>query len=96
MNNIPTVTKNLLIINVLMFMATWVAERYHIDLSDYLGLSSKFGFPTNQSPAKQSQAKPRTLPQSPQQHAAAEQLRPTRPRAKDKAAPATAAPALPL
>ena len=38
MNNIPTVTKNLLIINVLMFMATWVAERYHIDLSDYLGL----------------------------------------------------------
>lgn len=38
MNNIPVVTKNLLIINVLMFMGTLVAERYGIDLSDYLGL----------------------------------------------------------
>ncbi len=38
MNNIPTVTKNLLIINVLVFLGTIVAESYHIDLADYLGL----------------------------------------------------------
>ena len=38
MNNIPTVTKNLLIINVLMFLGTLVAESYGIDLADYLGL----------------------------------------------------------
>ena len=38
MNSIPTVTKNLLIINVLMFLGTMVAESYHIDLADYLGL----------------------------------------------------------
>lgn len=38
MNNIPTVTKNLLIINVLMFMGVAVAERYGIDLAHYLGL----------------------------------------------------------
>ncbi|WP_300812201.1 rhomboid family intramembrane serine protease [uncultured Bacteroides sp.] len=38
MNNIPTVTKNLLIINVLMYLGTIAAERYNIDLSEYLGL----------------------------------------------------------
>ncbi|MDE6347282.1 MAG: rhomboid family intramembrane serine protease [Bacteroides sp.] len=38
MNNIPTVTKNLLIINALMFMGTIVAEGYGIDLARYLGL----------------------------------------------------------
>jgi len=38
MNNLPTVTKNILIINVLMFMATMLAPRYGIDLDDYLGL----------------------------------------------------------
>ena len=38
MNNIPTVTKNLLIINVLVFMGTIVAERYGINLASYLGL----------------------------------------------------------
>lgn len=38
MNLLPTVTKNLLIINVLMFLGTLVATRYGIDLGDYLGL----------------------------------------------------------
>lgn len=38
MNNIPTVTKNLLIINVLMYLATVVAEQRGINLSAYLGL----------------------------------------------------------
>ena len=38
MNNIPTVTKNLLIINVLMFLATLVAQSRGIDLGNYLGL----------------------------------------------------------
>ena len=38
MRSIPTVTKNLLIINVLMFIATWVFEMKGVDLSDYLGL----------------------------------------------------------
>lgn len=38
MNNIPTVTKNLLIINVLMFLATLVAQNRGIDLGNYLGL----------------------------------------------------------
>ena len=38
MNPLPTVTKNLLIINVLMYLATLAAERYGIDLGDYLGL----------------------------------------------------------
>lgn len=39
MNNMPTVTKNLLIINTLMYAATWVTETYyHIDLKDFLGL----------------------------------------------------------
>lgn len=34
----PTVTKNLIIINVLLFFGQQVALRYGIDLSDYLGL----------------------------------------------------------
>ena len=38
MMNMPKVTKNLIIINVLMFMATIVAQRYNIDLARYLGL----------------------------------------------------------
>jgi membrane associated rhomboid family serine protease len=37
MNNLPTVTKNILIINVLAFLGTMVATRYGIDLTDYLG-----------------------------------------------------------
>lgn len=38
MNAIPTITKNLLIINVLVFLATIVAQSYGIDLAQYLGL----------------------------------------------------------
>lgn len=38
MNQLPVVTKNLIAINVLMFFATVVAERYGIDLNSYLGL----------------------------------------------------------
>lgn len=38
MNNIPTVTKNLLIINVLVFLASIVLRGYGIDLDRYLGL----------------------------------------------------------
>ena len=38
MNQITTVVKNLLAINVLMFLATIVAEKYGIRLADYLGL----------------------------------------------------------
>ena len=38
MNTIPTVTKNLLIINVLMFLGTIVAQSYGIALAQYLGL----------------------------------------------------------
>lgn len=39
MDRIPTVTKNLLAINVLMFLAAFVAEeKFGIDLNDYLGL----------------------------------------------------------
>lgn len=34
----PTVTKNLIIINVLLFFGTFVAQRYGINLADYLGL----------------------------------------------------------
>ena len=34
----PTVTKNLIIINVLLFLAQFVAQSYGINLSDYLGL----------------------------------------------------------
>ena len=39
MDRIPTVTKNLLAINILMFLAAFVAEeKFGIDLNDYLGL----------------------------------------------------------
>ena len=38
MNQIPPITKNLLIINVLMYMGIVVAKSYGIDLSNYLGL----------------------------------------------------------
>lgn len=38
MNNIPTVTKNLLAINVLMFLALLVAEKQGVDLNSVLGL----------------------------------------------------------
>lgn len=38
MNNIPTVTKNLLAINVLMFLALLVAEKQGVDLNSMLGL----------------------------------------------------------
>ena len=34
----PTVTKNLININVLVFFGTLVAQRYGIDLANYLGL----------------------------------------------------------
>ena len=36
---LPPVVKNLLIINVIFYLATWAAQvAWHIDLSDYLGL----------------------------------------------------------
>lgn len=35
---LPKVTKNLIIINILFFLGTLLAQRYHIDLNDYLGL----------------------------------------------------------
>ena len=38
MNRIPTVTKNLLAINVLMFLALLVAEKQGVDLNSVLGL----------------------------------------------------------
>ena len=38
MRDIPSVTKNLLIINILMFAAYWVFARLGIDLNDLLGL----------------------------------------------------------
>ena len=38
MNQITTVVKNLLAINVLMFLATIVAQKYGVDLAGYLGL----------------------------------------------------------
>ncbi|RRC98421.1 rhomboid family intramembrane serine protease [Prevotella sp. OH937_COT-195] len=38
MRGIPTITKNLLIINVLMFLATWVFQMKGIELAEYLGL----------------------------------------------------------
>ena len=38
MNNIPTMTKNLLVVNVLAFIATFVFERSGIDLTRMLGL----------------------------------------------------------
>ena len=38
MNNLPPVTKNLLIINILCFFGYQVAKKYGIDLNDMLGL----------------------------------------------------------
>ena len=38
MNNLPTVTKNILIINVLCYFGSIVAQRYGINLNNYLGL----------------------------------------------------------
>ena len=38
MNQIPPITKNLLILNILMFLGTIVADSYGIDLARYLGL----------------------------------------------------------
>ena len=38
MNNIPTMTKNLLVINVLAYLATWVLQRSGVDLNGLLGL----------------------------------------------------------
>lgn len=38
MNSLPTVTKNLLIINLLCFLGTIVARRYGIDVENMLGL----------------------------------------------------------
>ena len=38
MFRIPTITKNLLIINVLMFFATWVFARQGVDLNNLFGL----------------------------------------------------------
>ena len=38
MNNMPTMTKNLLVINVLAFLATYVLQRSGIDLNALLGL----------------------------------------------------------
>ena len=38
MRNIPAITKNLLIINILMFAAYWVFGRLGINLNDILGL----------------------------------------------------------
>ena len=35
---LPKVTKNIIIINVLLFLGTIVAKSYNIDLNDYLGL----------------------------------------------------------
>lgn len=38
MNNLPKVTKNLLIINIIVFFATVVANRWNLDLNELLGL----------------------------------------------------------
>ncbi len=38
MNNMPPVTKNLLIINILVFVATFVLQRYDVNLEDMFGL----------------------------------------------------------
>ena len=38
MNNIPSMTKNLLIVNLLAFAATWVLQQQGIDLTSLLGL----------------------------------------------------------
>ena len=38
MNNLPTITKNLLIINVLCFLGVFAARKHGVDLNDILGL----------------------------------------------------------
>ena len=38
MNQLPPITKNLLIINVLVYLAQLVFERYGVDLANLLGL----------------------------------------------------------
>ena len=38
MNNIPTITKNLLIVNVVVFLATYLFRNMGIDLNNVLGL----------------------------------------------------------
>ena len=38
MNNIPTITKNLLIINVAVFVATYLFRSFGVDLNNVLGL----------------------------------------------------------
>ena len=38
MNTTPPVTKNLIIINILCFLAAIVGERYGVNLNDLLGL----------------------------------------------------------
>ncbi len=38
MNNLPTITRNLLIVNVLCFLANTVCQRYGIDLNSIFGL----------------------------------------------------------
>ena len=38
MNNIPTMTKNLLVVNILVYIATWVLQMRGIDLTAMLGL----------------------------------------------------------
>ena len=38
MRTLPPITKNLIIINVLMYFAQVVTERYGVDLTDALGL----------------------------------------------------------
>lgn len=46
-NSIPPVVKNLLIINFILWLATFVGKRFGLELSDYLGMhywgASKFG-----------------------------------------------------
>lgn len=38
LSNIPPVVKNLIIVNVLLMIATWVLENTGVDLTEYLGL----------------------------------------------------------
>ena len=45
MNQLPTITKNLLIINVLCFFGTIVARRYGIDLESMFGLQKVMTLP---------------------------------------------------
>ena len=49
MNNIPTITRNLLVINVVVFLATYAFRGLGIDLNDLLGLHFTSTF-TSSSP----------------------------------------------